>query len=57
MLVEKPIALNAAQAKRLAEAASRKGVMLMEAYWRIFCPSSTSSDNFSPMGRLVRCAP
>jgi predicted dehydrogenase len=38
VLVEKPIALNAAQAKRLAEAASRKGVMLMEAYWADFLP-------------------
>ena len=38
VLVEKPLALNAAQARRLAEAASAKGVMLMEAYWADFLP-------------------
>ena len=38
VLVEKPIALNVAQAKRLTKAASAKRVMLMEAYWADFLP-------------------
>ena len=38
VLVEKPLALNAAQARRLIEAASAKRVMLMEAYWADFLP-------------------
>jgi len=37
-LVEKPLTLNAAEAKKLAEAARRKGVLLMEAYWTDFLP-------------------
>ena len=38
VLVEKPLALNAAEAKRLAEAALHRGVLLMEAYWTDFLP-------------------
>lgn len=38
VLVEKPLALNAAEAKRLADAALHQGVLLMEAYWTDFLP-------------------
>jgi predicted dehydrogenase len=38
VLVEKPLALNASQARELAHAARRKGVFLMEAYWTAFLP-------------------
>jgi predicted dehydrogenase len=38
VLVEKPLALNAAEARRLAEAARHRGVLLMEAYWSDFLP-------------------
>lgn len=41
VLVEKPLALNASQAgelAKLAHAARRKGVFLMEAYWTAFLP-------------------
>ena len=38
VLVEKPLALNAAQATRLGDAARARGVMLMEAYWADFLP-------------------
>ena len=38
VLVEKPLALNAEQATRLAHAARARGVVLMEAYWADFLP-------------------
>jgi predicted dehydrogenase len=38
VLVEKPLALNAPEARELAQAARRKGVFLMEAYWTAFLP-------------------
>jgi predicted dehydrogenase len=38
VLVEKPLALNASEARELALAARRKGVFLMEAYWTAFLP-------------------
>jgi predicted dehydrogenase len=38
VLVEKPLALNAAEAQRLAEAALHQSVVLMEAYWTDFLP-------------------
>jgi predicted dehydrogenase len=38
VLVEKPLALNATEARRLKEAARRKGVFLMEAFWSAFLP-------------------
>jgi predicted dehydrogenase len=38
VLVEKPLALNASEARELAQAAHRKGVFLMEAYWTAFLP-------------------
>ncbi len=37
-LVEKPLALNAAQATELAELAAAQGVFLMEALWSMFLP-------------------
>jgi predicted dehydrogenase len=38
VLVEKPLALNAGEARRLAEAARQRNVMCMEAYWTDFLP-------------------
>jgi predicted dehydrogenase len=38
VLVEKPLALNASEARELIQAARRKGVFLMEAYWTAFLP-------------------
>jgi Oxidoreductase family, NAD-binding Rossmann fold len=38
VLVEKPLALNASEARQLKEAARRKGVFLMEAFWTAFLP-------------------
>ena len=39
VLVEKPIALNAAQARRMVDAARANGVFLMEAVWSRFLPA------------------
>ncbi|MEY4042897.1 MAG: hypothetical protein RL529_464 [Actinomycetota bacterium] len=39
VLVEKPFALNAAQARRVRDAALAKGVLVMEAMWTRFLPS------------------
>jgi predicted dehydrogenase len=38
VLVEKPLALNAAQAEQLAELATAQGVFCMEALWTLFLP-------------------
>ena len=38
VLVEKPLALNASEARQLKGAARRKGVFLMEAFWSAFLP-------------------
>ncbi len=38
VMVEKPLALNATEATRLAEAAKRSNVLCMEAYWIDFLP-------------------
>jgi predicted dehydrogenase len=37
-VVEKPLALNASQAERIAEEARRRGLFCMEAYWSAFLP-------------------
>jgi predicted dehydrogenase len=39
VLVEKPFALNASQARRMIEAAREKGLFLMEAMWTRFLPA------------------
>lgn len=41
VLCEKPIAMNARQARRMIAAAKKKGVFLMEAMWARFFPSLT----------------
>ena len=38
MLVEKPLALSAAQAAEIAAAATRRGVFCLEALWTLFLP-------------------
>jgi predicted dehydrogenase len=38
VLVEKPLALNAAQATEIAELAAGKGLFCMEALWTLFLP-------------------
>lgn len=40
VLVEKPFALNAEEAERVADAASRRGVFAMEAMWPRFLPAT-----------------
>jgi predicted dehydrogenase len=37
-VVEKPLALNAAQGQRIADAATSRGLFCMEAYWTAFLP-------------------
>lgn len=37
-VVEKPLALDAAQGRRIAEAATERGLFCMEAYWTAFLP-------------------
>ena len=37
-LIEKPLALNAAQGRAIAEAAQARGLFCMEAYWTAFLP-------------------
>ena len=38
VLIEKPIGLNAAQARSIGEAAARRGVFCAEALWTVFLP-------------------
>lgn len=38
VLIEKPVALNAAEAQRIGDAAATKGVMAMEAMWTRYLP-------------------
>ena len=37
-VVEKPLALNAAQGQQIADEARRRGLFCMEAYWTVFLP-------------------
>ena len=39
VLIEKPVAMNAAEAERIAEAAQEQGVFAMEALWTRFLPA------------------
>ncbi|WP_415854160.1 Gfo/Idh/MocA family protein [Sinomonas sp. G460-2] len=41
VLIEKPIAMNAAEAQSLADASSAAGVMLMEAMWSRYLPQAS----------------
>ncbi len=52
VLVEKPFAINAAQARRMAEAARANGVFLMEAMWTRFLPAMDRVRQWVAQGRI-----
>jgi predicted dehydrogenase len=52
VLVEKPFALNAAQAKRVRDAAKAKGVFVMEAMWTRFLPTMDAVFDVINSGRI-----
>ncbi|HEX4433365.1 MAG TPA: Gfo/Idh/MocA family oxidoreductase [Acidimicrobiales bacterium] len=52
VLCEKPFALNAHQARRMAEEATRQGLFLMEAIWSRFLPSYRSLVEVIGEGRI-----
>ncbi|HET7477383.1 MAG TPA: Gfo/Idh/MocA family oxidoreductase [Dermatophilaceae bacterium] len=54
VLVEKPLALNAAQGRTIAAAASRAGVFCMEAMWTFFLPKFDVIDQLLADGALGR---
>jgi predicted dehydrogenase len=52
VLCEKPLALNARQAARMAEEARRRGLFLMEAIWSRFLPAYRSLVDIIGEGRI-----
>lgn len=52
VLVEKPMALDAAQGRRMVEAADRAGVKLMVAYMTLFNPAFLAARRLVASGRL-----
>ncbi len=52
VLCEKPFALNAAQARRMVDAAQRSGTFLMEAIWSRFLPSYRALLDLVGSGRI-----
>ena len=52
VLCEKPIAMNAAQTKRMITAAKKKGVFLMEAMWMRFFPGIGQVRRWIAEGRI-----
>src|SRR3984885_5559999 len=52
VLCEKPLALNARQASRMAEEARRRGLFLMEAIWSRFLPAYRSLVDIIGEGRI-----
>lgn len=52
VLCEKPFALNAEQAKRMAAAARDRGLFLMEAIWSRYLPAYTSMLEVIASGRI-----
>jgi predicted dehydrogenase len=52
VLCEKPIAMNAAQTKRMIAAAQKKGVFLMEAMWMRFFPAIGQVQKWIADGRI-----
>jgi predicted dehydrogenase len=47
-LVEKPLALNANQGRRIADEARSRGLFCMEAYWTAFLPKFRRAPSASP---------
>ncbi len=54
VLCEKPLALSAAQGRRMADAAKQAGVFLMEAMWMRFQPFLAKLDDLVAAGRIGR---
>ncbi|WCS27713.1 Gfo/Idh/MocA family oxidoreductase [Methylobacterium sp. NMS14P] len=52
VLIEKPIALSGGQARRIAEAAQRKGVFCMEAMWMRFTPGVVRAKAMLEAGEI-----
>jgi predicted dehydrogenase len=52
VLCEKPFALNAQQAQRMADAARARGVFLMEALWSRFLPAYRGLQDVLASGRI-----
>ncbi|ROO87320.1 putative dehydrogenase [Actinocorallia herbida] len=52
VLCEKPFALDAGQARRMAEAARRRGLFLMEAMWSRFLPAYRTLTEVLADGRI-----
>ncbi|MGU3466357.1 Gfo/Idh/MocA family protein [Methylobacterium sp. C33D] len=52
VLIEKPIALSGGQARRIAEAARRKGVFCMEAMWMRFTPGVVRAKAMLEAGEI-----
>lgn len=52
VLVEKPMVINAAQARRLADCACANGVFLMEAMWTRFLPAMAQARRWIAEGRI-----
>jgi predicted dehydrogenase len=52
VLCEKPMALNAGQVRRMAAAAQRNGVFLMEAVWSRFLPAYARLGELLAAGRI-----
>ncbi len=52
VLVEKPMAIDAASERRMADTARRKGVFLMEAMWSRFLPATRLVRSLLDSGRI-----
>ena len=52
VLCEKPLCVNAAEAKELAECARKNGVFLMEAMWTRFLPAIIEAQKYVKSGKI-----